>query len=220
MFTTSIALVIGFAMLCFGKFASTVQFGFLAACTMAVAWMSDLVITPALLHATPLITAWDLLRLKIGERGGRAQPALPRPQGVRGQAGGAARHRHQARGRRPAAAPGRRGRLDAGPALGRGEDRGERRRVERAPARSARSSPATWSARWPSSPARAAPRRWSPPRTARPCASTRPGCAGWRSASPRSPPRSTPTWPSSWAPRSSARRCRSSSRRLGRTGGG
>ena len=67
-FTTSIALVIGFAMLCFGEFASTVQFGFLAAATMAVAWMSDLVITPALLHATPLITGWDLLRLKIGEQ--------------------------------------------------------------------------------------------------------------------------------------------------------
>jgi uncharacterized protein len=67
-FTTSTALVIGFAMLCFGEFASTVQFGFLAAATMAVAWMSDLVITPALLHATPLITGWDLLRLKIGEQ--------------------------------------------------------------------------------------------------------------------------------------------------------
>ena len=66
-FTTSIALVIGFAMLCFGEFASTVQFGFLASVTMAVAWLSDLVVTPALLHATPLFTYWDLLRLKIGQ---------------------------------------------------------------------------------------------------------------------------------------------------------
>ncbi len=98
--TTSVALVIGFSMLCFGQFASTKQFGFLAALTMAVAWFSDLMITPMLLHATPLITAWDLLRLKIGDAGGPAQPPLPRPQGVRGQARGAARHRHQARRRR------------------------------------------------------------------------------------------------------------------------
>jgi predicted RND superfamily exporter protein len=67
-FTTATALVIGFAVLCLGEFASTVQFGFLAATTMAVAWVTDLVITPALLHATPLITYWDLLRLKIGDQ--------------------------------------------------------------------------------------------------------------------------------------------------------
>jgi predicted RND superfamily exporter protein len=65
--TTSVALVIGFSVLCFGEFASTRQFGFLAALTMAVAWVSDLMITPILLHATPLITGWDLLRLKIGD---------------------------------------------------------------------------------------------------------------------------------------------------------
>jgi predicted RND superfamily exporter protein len=66
--TTSVALVIGFSMLCFGEFASTKQFGFLAALTMAVAWVSDLMITPMLLYSTPLITAWDLLRLKIGDQ--------------------------------------------------------------------------------------------------------------------------------------------------------
>ena len=177
--TTSVALVIGFSMLCFGQFASTKQFGFLAALTMAVAWFSDLMITPMLLHATPLITAWDLLRLKIGDAGGRS--AVPLFRGLKASEvkrvallGTVTKH---AAGELPAA-PGRRGRLHAGPALGRGAHRGERRRVERARARSARSSPATWSARWPSSPARAAPRRWSPPRTASTCASTRRGCAG------------------------------------------
>ena len=65
-FVTSVALVVGFSMLCFGEFASTRQFGFLAALTMVVAWLSDLMITPLLLETTPLISAWDLLRLKIG----------------------------------------------------------------------------------------------------------------------------------------------------------
>ncbi len=64
--TTSVALTIGFSVLCFGQFASTKQFGILAALTMAVAWVSDLMITPMLLYSTPLITSWDLLRLKIG----------------------------------------------------------------------------------------------------------------------------------------------------------
>jgi hypothetical protein len=67
-FTTSVALVIGFAVLGFGEFASTRQFGFLAATTMGVAWISDLVMTPLLLSTTPLITSWDLLRLKIGSQ--------------------------------------------------------------------------------------------------------------------------------------------------------
>ena len=65
-FITTVALVVGFSMLCFGEFASTRQFGFLAAVTMVVAWLSDLMITPMLLETTPLITAWDMLRLKIG----------------------------------------------------------------------------------------------------------------------------------------------------------
>jgi hypothetical protein len=65
-FIASVALVVGFAMLCFGEFASARQFGFLAAITMVVAWVSDLMITPMLLETTPLITAWDMLRLKIG----------------------------------------------------------------------------------------------------------------------------------------------------------
>jgi hypothetical protein len=67
-FTTSVALVIGFSVLCLGEFASTRQFGFLAATTMVVAWLSDLMITPVLLATVPLISAYDLLRLKIGDQ--------------------------------------------------------------------------------------------------------------------------------------------------------
>ena len=194
MLTTSVALVIGFSMLCFGQFASTIQFGFLAALTMAVAWISDLMITPMLLHATPLITGWDLLRLKIGPQVVERSPLF---RGLK------------ASEVKRVALLGTVTQHAAGDLLLRQGDEGDYMLVllsgaagsrpatprRRARARSARSSRATSWARWPSSPARAAPRRWSPPRTARTCASTRRGCGGWRSASRRSPPRSTPTSP-------------------------
>jgi predicted RND superfamily exporter protein len=65
-FVTTVAMTVGFAILCFGEFELSRQFGFLSALTMVVAWVADLLITPLLLETTPLISAWDLMRLKIG----------------------------------------------------------------------------------------------------------------------------------------------------------
>jgi hypothetical protein len=66
--TTSVALAIGFSTLLLGQFASTVHFGLLAALAMASALLADLFVTPMLLETTPLISAWDLLRLKISDQ--------------------------------------------------------------------------------------------------------------------------------------------------------
>ena len=43
------------------------KFGFLTALTMAAAFVNDLVLLPALLATTRIITLWDLLYLKLGK---------------------------------------------------------------------------------------------------------------------------------------------------------
>jgi len=65
--STSVALGLGFGVLVFSKLTSSVEFGYLAAIAMASAVMCDLLVTPALLASTHLITPWDLLRLKISD---------------------------------------------------------------------------------------------------------------------------------------------------------
>ncbi len=66
-FTTSVALTIGFLILLLGEFGSIQQFGILAALAMVSALISDIFLTPVLLQATPLISAWDFLKLKLDE---------------------------------------------------------------------------------------------------------------------------------------------------------
>ncbi|MBT3293776.1 MAG: MMPL family transporter [Verrucomicrobia bacterium] len=63
--STSLALSLGFVVFVLARFGSTQQFGILGGIIMLVALVSDLFITPALLLATPLVTAWSLLRLKL-----------------------------------------------------------------------------------------------------------------------------------------------------------
>lgn len=49
-------------------FGSIFQFGILAALSLTAALFSDLFLTPVLFLVSPLITAWDYMRLKIGEQ--------------------------------------------------------------------------------------------------------------------------------------------------------
>ncbi|NKB62230.1 MAG: MMPL family transporter [Gammaproteobacteria bacterium] len=64
-FSTSTALCLGYSALLFAEFGSIAQFGFLSAVTMLVALIGDLILTPTLLITNPLITSWDLFRMKI-----------------------------------------------------------------------------------------------------------------------------------------------------------
>lgn len=66
MVVTSVALAAGFLVLTLSNFAPVRDFGMLSAITMMIALFSDLVITPAILMTTKIITAWDLLYLKLG----------------------------------------------------------------------------------------------------------------------------------------------------------
>ncbi len=63
---TSATLVAGFLVLTGSDLRSHVQFGALAALTLAVAWVSDIILTPALASGVRIVTLWDTLRLDLG----------------------------------------------------------------------------------------------------------------------------------------------------------
>ena len=63
----STALGLGFLVFLFSNFVPIQKFGFLTALTMAAAFVNDLVLLPALLATTRIITLWDLLSLKLGK---------------------------------------------------------------------------------------------------------------------------------------------------------
>ena len=63
---TSATLVAGFLVLTSSDLRSHVEFGALAALTLAVAWVSDVVLTPAIASGVRIVTLWDSLRLDLG----------------------------------------------------------------------------------------------------------------------------------------------------------
>jgi predicted RND superfamily exporter protein len=63
----SSALGLGFMVFLFSGFAPIQTFGFLTALTVIAALVNDLVLLPALLGTTRIITLWDLLYLKLGK---------------------------------------------------------------------------------------------------------------------------------------------------------
>jgi uncharacterized protein len=65
---TSVALFFGFLIVCLSNFKPIQHFGLLAGATMAVALFSDLILLPALVMTTTIITLWDLLYVKLGPR--------------------------------------------------------------------------------------------------------------------------------------------------------
>lgn len=65
-FYTSLVLVLGFLTLCLSVFVPIQEFGLLSAVTIVVGLAGDIVLLPALLATTHIITLWDLLYLKLG----------------------------------------------------------------------------------------------------------------------------------------------------------
>jgi predicted RND superfamily exporter protein len=65
---TTLGLCAGFLVLTGSEQGSLVQFGMLAAFTIAVAWLVDVTLSPALCSGVRIVTLWDVLRLDLGER--------------------------------------------------------------------------------------------------------------------------------------------------------
>lgn len=63
---TSLLLFLGFLTLCLSSFVPVQEFGFLSAVTILVGLGGDVILLPALLATTHVITLWDLLYLKLG----------------------------------------------------------------------------------------------------------------------------------------------------------
>jgi hypothetical protein len=64
-FSTSIALALGFTVMAFSNFVAIIHFGILSAIIMLVAFLNDVLITPILLTSTRLLTLWDILSLNL-----------------------------------------------------------------------------------------------------------------------------------------------------------
>ena len=62
----SVILLLGFLVLYFSTFVPIREFGLLSAATMIVAFGADVILLPALLATTRIITLWDVLYLKLG----------------------------------------------------------------------------------------------------------------------------------------------------------
>jgi len=73
-FFASMTLAAGFAVLCLSSFPPIRHFSLLAAVTMVMALVADLLVTPALTMTTRLITLWDLLYVKLGPQPHREIP--------------------------------------------------------------------------------------------------------------------------------------------------
>lgn len=71
---TTITLCLGFSVVAQSELNNQAQFGLLAACTLALAWLIDLTVTPALFNVVKVVTLWDLLRLDLGKE---PQQAIP-----------------------------------------------------------------------------------------------------------------------------------------------
>ncbi len=63
---TTVALCTGFGLMALSPLQNQVQFGLLAAATLAIAWLFDVIFTPALGSGVRLVTLWDVIRLDLG----------------------------------------------------------------------------------------------------------------------------------------------------------
>lgn len=64
-FSTSLALGLGFLVVCFSSFVPVINFGALSAMVMLFAFLGDMFLTPILLSSTQLITLWDMVALSL-----------------------------------------------------------------------------------------------------------------------------------------------------------
>jgi predicted RND superfamily exporter protein len=71
---TSIALCIGFSILATAQMRGLAEFGILSAITLAVAWLADVLFTPALATGMRVVTIWEIATVDLGESPERAIP--------------------------------------------------------------------------------------------------------------------------------------------------
>jgi len=64
---TTIALCLGFLCLLGSSMNGQIEFGWLAAVTLAIAWLVDMTFTPALAGRIRIVTLWDVLTVDLGE---------------------------------------------------------------------------------------------------------------------------------------------------------
>lgn len=73
---TSLGLCLGFLMFLFSDLKMQNQVGLMAAFTLAIAWLTDFILTPALCSKLRLATLWDVLTLDLGESPNKSIPLL------------------------------------------------------------------------------------------------------------------------------------------------
>lgn len=73
---TSLTLVLGFLVMTDSQLQNQVEFGALAAFTLAMAWITDVTFTPAMASRLKIVTLWDVLRLDLGHDPQRSIPLL------------------------------------------------------------------------------------------------------------------------------------------------
>ena len=76
---TSAALVLGFLYLTTSELQNQVRFGALAALTIGIAWVVDVLFTPALGSTMRIVTLWDSLRVDLGQA---PQDTIPMLRGL------------------------------------------------------------------------------------------------------------------------------------------
>ena len=71
---TTVSLCLGFSALLLSGLRNQVEFGMLAAITLAFAWLVDITFTPAMAARMRVVTLWDILALDLGPEPQRAIP--------------------------------------------------------------------------------------------------------------------------------------------------
>ncbi len=64
---TVVALCLGFLVFTGSELRNQAEFGLLSAVTLAIAWITDITLTPALGSKLRIVTLWDILRLDLGQ---------------------------------------------------------------------------------------------------------------------------------------------------------
>jgi hypothetical protein len=77
---TSVALCLGFLALTSSELSMQVEVGLMASWALAVAWLCDFYLTPALCSSVRITTLWDILTLDLGEN---PQQSIPLLNGLR-----------------------------------------------------------------------------------------------------------------------------------------
>ena len=71
---TLVGLCLGFSVLGFSELRSQAEFGLLAAGTLAIGWVVDMTLTPALCAGVRVVTLWEVLTLDLGSDPAREIP--------------------------------------------------------------------------------------------------------------------------------------------------